>query len=270
VKSIFRRVLPSIAINPNRKVALGIAGMALAGAALTGAASSVASAHAAPTETTTTVAAASTPKAAVNQSAPKAEVPVAAKAAPANPKPGNPKPAAPAAAYTPSEKALGFDYQRQPNYYYCGPAATRIALSSVGQLNSFDGLAGELGTTESGTNSAVDIARVLNAHVGKGTYHAVSLPGQSASGPQMDKMRLDVVHAVTHGHSVVVNVIGSATDVNGNVKDYSGGHYLAVVGYGKGGTTVKVADSADPHGSGTYWMSTQNMANWAASRGYAA
>ncbi len=83
-------------------------------------------------------------------------------------------------------------------------------------------------------------------------------------------MRVNVVHAITNGHAVVVNVIGTATDLTGADKDYSGGHYLTVVGYGENGTTVKIGDSADPNGSGSYWMSTVNLANWAASRGYAA
>src|SRR5690606_15830534 len=47
----------------------------------------------------------------------------------------------------------GYDAALQPNAYYCGPAATRIALSAHGHRPSFDELARALGTTPAGTAS---------------------------------------------------------------------------------------------------------------------
>ncbi len=249
MKSFFSRWLPAIASTPTRKAALGVAGAALAGAALTGMAHPTAASAATPA-----------PKAAIVAVAPATAAKAVAAVAPGAPAP------APA---TPGEKALGYDFKLQPNYYYCGPAATRIALSSVGQLNSFDDLAKQLGTTTDGTNSAIDIARVLNAHVGANVYKAVSIPNQSASAADMDALRVNVVHSIVGGHVVVANVIGTGTDLSGGQHSYDGGHYLTIVGYGAGGTTVKIADPADPQGDGSYWMSTINAANWIASRGYA-
>jgi hypothetical protein len=43
-----------------------------------------------------------------------------------------------------------------------------------------------------------------------------------------------------------------------------------VVGYADDGQTVKIADPWRPVGDGTYSMSTTDLANWAASRGYSA
>jgi hypothetical protein len=270
VKNPFSRWLPAITVNPTRKAALGVAGFAIAGAAITGAVSQ--SAAAGPEQLSTLTRAAVTTGAAA-QSAPapvSAPAQLAAAPAPAAPAPAPAAPAPAPAPAPPAEKALGYDFQLQPNYYYCGPAATRIALSAVGQLYGFDDLAAQLGTTTNGTNSAFDIARVLNAHTGAHTYAAHSVPGQAASSGEVSQLSADVVHSVSGDHVVVANVIGTATDMLGGVHAYEGGHYLTVVGYGDHGNTVKIADPADPQGDGSYWMSTVDLANWIASRGYAA
>ena len=47
-----------------------------------------------------------------------------------------------------------FSYEEQSTYYFCAPAATRIALSARGHMLSQHDLADKLGTTENGTNSA--------------------------------------------------------------------------------------------------------------------
>jgi hypothetical protein len=285
VKRIFSRWLPTIALTPTRKAVLGVAGVALAGAALTGTATSIANAaHSDPVAAAVAKAPASAGAAALpapNRAvapapaqaaapAPAAAQPTRAAAAPAARAPAAKHAAPKPAPAPPKEKALGYDFRLQPNYYYCGPAATRIALSAVGQLNSFDTLAQQLGTTPAGTASAFDIARVLNAHVGAGVYHTVEIPNQAASQYDIDLMQANIIHAVTNGHAVVANVIGTTVDLLGGVHSYEGGHYLTIVGYGEHGTTVKIADPADTAGDGSYWMSSVNAANWIASRGYAA
>ncbi|NES39884.1 phytochelatin synthase, partial [Micromonospora sp. PPF5-17] len=60
------------------------------------------------------------------------------------------------------ERELTVDYEAQPNFYYCGPAATRNALSVQGKAIDVDTMAREMGTTENGTNSINDITPVLN------------------------------------------------------------------------------------------------------------
>lgn len=239
MKSILRRWLPAIATTTTHRAALGLAAAALAGAAAVGVTSGTSFAADAPAHV----------------------APAVVAAAPAAPS----APVAPVAA-----RGLGYDFALQPNYYYCGPAATRIALSTRGQLVSFDQLALELGTTTDGTPSAVDIARVLNAHLGANTYVAHSVPGQVATPAEVAQLSADLVAAISADKVVVANVIGTVTDGAGGVHSYDGGHYLTAVGYGANGNTVKIADPADPNGDGSYWMNTVDLANWVASRGYAA
>ncbi|MDT5028743.1 MAG: hypothetical protein QOE61_5169 [Micromonosporaceae bacterium] len=168
------------------------------------------------------------------------------------------------------QQALAVNYQQQPNYYYCGPAATRIALTALGKTISMDTLAKQLGTTSDGTNSAADITRVLNSDTGDGFYKTHKIPGQTATAAEMDQLKADVVHAISYDHPVVANVAGSVTDNAGAVHSYQGGHYLTVVGYTDGGLTVKISDPADPVGNGSYTMPVASLANWIATRGYSA
>ncbi|MEH1166238.1 C39 family peptidase [Micromonospora sp. CPCC 205539] len=175
-------------------------------------------------------------------------------------KPQPPKP--------PATKVLDYDYQAQITYYNCGPAATRNALSATGIDRTQDELGAELGTTEMGTNSAEDTTRVLNAEV-KGSPYKTRMFPTAPSRTQIDRLQADVVAAITDHRGVVANIVGDATDTDGNWHSYGGGHYIAVVGYKDSGRTVRIADSAnaaDP----AYWISTIDLANWITSRGYSA
>ncbi|BCJ57477.1 C39 family peptidase [Micromonospora endophytica] len=174
-----------------------------------------------------------------------------------------------AAPKPPAKKVLDYDYQAQTTGYYCGPAAVRNALSAAGIERDQDTLASQLGTTYAGTNSAEDTTRVLNAALKGDPYRTRWIRGGSATPAQMDQLQADVVAAISDGRSVVVNVAGSATDTDGGWHSFPGGHYIAVVGYEDDGRLVKIADSADASYY-SYWMSTIDLANWAATRGYSA
>ena len=187
----------------------------------------------------------------------------ASSAAPAAPTSTPSKPPAP-----PETKVLDYQFQTQINGWFCGPAATRIALTVRGEQPSQDEVAGDLGTTTNGTNSANDTTRVLNDVIGTDFYRTTELSGGAASPAQMDQLQADVVHAVTNGYAVVANIAGSATDVDGGWHSYPGGHYLTVVGYRDNGRTVKIADPAIPGDDSNYWMTTIDLANWVATRGY--
>ncbi|MGC4767524.1 C39 family peptidase [Micromonospora sp. DT44] len=175
-------------------------------------------------------------------------------------KPTPPKP--------PATKVLDYAYEAQNTYYNCGPAATRNALSASGIDRTQEELGAELGTTEMGTNSAEDTTRVLNAEV-KGSPYRTRMFAGTPSPAQMDRLQADVVKAITDGRGVVANVAGDAIDTEGGYHSYGGGHYIAVVGYKDNGRTVRIADSAnaaDP----AYWITTIDLANWIATRGYSA
>jgi Peptidase_C39 like family len=155
----------------------------------------------------------------------------------------------------------------QPNGYYCGPAATRIALSAHGTPPTFDSLASELGTTTAGTNSIDDITRVLDAHQGEGRYTSTHLDAQ-VSDQQTEQLRTDVMKTVNDGDAVVANIAGKVTDTAGENHAYMGGHYLTITGYTDDGHTVTVTDPADKIGSNNYQLPINTMANWMTNHGY--
>ncbi|QLQ35498.1 C39 family peptidase [Micromonospora robiginosa] len=166
------------------------------------------------------------------------------------------------------ERELDVRYEAQPNFYFCGPAAARNALSVQGKNIDVDAMAKEMGTTESGTNSINDITPVLNKETGrKDAYRSVEIRSPKADDKQTDKLRADVVRTVDNGRAVVANIAGTATDTDGNTHSFEGGHYISVIGYRDGGKTVTIADSANPD-TASYRMSVDNLADWIATRGY--
>ncbi|MFG3602304.1 C39 family peptidase [Micromonospora chersina] len=166
------------------------------------------------------------------------------------------------------ERELDVRYEAQPNFYYCGPAATRNALSVLGKNIDVDAMAKEMGTTENGTNSINDITPVLNKETGK-HYRSVEIRDGKADDKQTDTLRADIVRTVDDGRAVVANIAGTATDTDGNTHSFEGGHYISVVGYRDDGKIVTIADSADPN-MASYRMSVDNLADWIATRGYSA
>lgn len=182
-------------------------------------------------------------------------------------KAAQPEASKPTAPKPPAQKVLGYQYQLQITYYYCAPAATRIALTARGIQPSQDDLAAQLNTTEAGTDSAEDTTRVLNALIGGDTYQ--TRPMDVVNPARMDQLQADVVRAVTGGRAVVANIAGSATDTDGRWYSFPGGHYLTVVGYRDDGRTVKIADPANASAA-SYWMTTIDLANWMAGHGYSA
>jgi hypothetical protein len=165
------------------------------------------------------------------------------------------------------ERELNVRYEAQPNFYYCGPAATRNALSVLGKNIDVDAMAKEMGTTEAGTNSINDITPVLNKQTGRNAYHSTEIPVDKVDGKRVEQLRADIVKAVDDGRAVVANIAGTATDTDGNTHSFEGGHYISVVGYRDGGKIVTIADSADPN-MASYRMDVDALAHWIASRGY--
>ncbi|MGN9774506.1 C39 family peptidase [Micromonospora sp. H33] len=165
------------------------------------------------------------------------------------------------------KRELGVRYQAQPNFYYCGPAAARNALSVQGKDIDVDSMAERMGTTEAGTDSINDITPVLNKETGRDVYRSVEITDAKADAKQTDKLREDVVRTVDDGRALVANIAGTATDTDGGVHSFEGGHYISVTGYRDGGEQVKIADSADPN-QAEYWMTTEALADWIATRGY--
>ncbi len=165
------------------------------------------------------------------------------------------------------ERELNVRYEAQPNFYYCGPAATRNALSVLGKNIDVDAMAKEMGTTENGTNSINDITPVLNKEAGTKAYHSVEIRDSKATDKQTERLRADIVRTVDDGRAVVANIAGTATDTDGTTHSFEGGHYISVIGYRDNGTTVTIADSANPN-TASYRITVDNLADWIATRGY--
>jgi hypothetical protein len=235
------RSLRAITGNHTQSTVLGVAAMAIIGGLAAGPVYAAAASQ-------------TSPVTAVTDSAKAAVKPAA--------KPAAKKPA-------PAAKSLKHDPALQPNGYYCGPAATRNALSAVKKAApSNDRLAKQLGTTTAGTNSVDDITRVLNKETGSKRYDATKIPNKKVTTKQVAKLRADIVSSVTMGEPVVANIAGTVTDNAGARHSYEGGHYLTVVGYEDNGKTAKITDPADREGSNLYKISTKELANWMATRGY--
>ncbi|WP_433534785.1 C39 family peptidase [Micromonospora sp. CA-249363] len=167
------------------------------------------------------------------------------------------------------ERELGVRYEAQPNFYYCGPAATRNALSVQGKNIDVHAMAKEMGTTEAGTNSINDITPVLNKETGKAdAYRSVEISSPDADAKQTDTLRADIVKTVDDGRAVVANIAGTSVDTDGNTHSYEGGHYISVTGYRDNGNVVTIADSANPD-TAAYQITVEHLADWIATRGYA-
>ncbi|WP_327039357.1 C39 family peptidase [Micromonospora maris] len=168
-----------------------------------------------------------------------------------------------------NERQLDVRYEAQDTFYYCGPAATRNALSVQGKNIDQHDMAKRMGTTEAGTNSINDITPILNKETGKNVYRSVEIPDAKADTKQTDKLRDDIKRTVDNGHAVVANIAGTTTDTTGTTHSFEGGHYISITGYRDNGNQVKIADSANPN-TAEYWLTTDNLADWIATRGYTA
>lgn len=71
---------------------------------------------------------------------------------------------------------LNHEYQAQATGYWCGPAATRIALSARIAPPSQQTLANALGTTVNGTDYIGQVTGVLNNYLGTGWYETRTCP----------------------------------------------------------------------------------------------
>ncbi|WP_285792337.1 C39 family peptidase, partial [Micromonospora sp. NBRC 101691] len=82
------------------------------------------------------------------------------------------------------QRELNVRYEAQPNFYYCGPAAARNALTTLNKDVSQDDLAREMGTTENGTDSAHLITKALNTKSGKNDWRTIEITTPNADDKQ--------------------------------------------------------------------------------------
>ncbi|MDI1461246.1 C39 family peptidase [Catellatospora sp. KI3] len=153
-----------------------------------------------------------------------------------------------------------YSFQAQQTGYWCGPAATRLALTQRGYAPSQSSLASKLPTDTAGTDSITQVMRVLNSYANvNGWYEHKVVNSNSAA--EQNLLKYDIVFDVDRNYALVLNVRGGRTDTAGVYHNYPGGHYLTVVGYTNSGAYAVIEDVA--LGSGhRYTMSLANLSWW--------
>ena len=170
----------------------------------------------------------------------------------------------------PAFAVLNIDYQVQETGYWCGPAATRVALSAWGAAPSQQALAQELGTTTNGTDWIGQVTQVLNEHLGAGTYATTEMPNDPPSSAQRERLWNDIVRSVQAGYVVVANIVAPASNHPPGYPSSTIYHYFAVAGYDASARKVYIADSANFGGNQQYWLTFDQLATLIPPKGYAA
>jgi hypothetical protein len=180
------------------------------------------------------------------------------------------KPATP-----PARKVLDVTWQGQERYYWCGPASTRMALSTrLTTLPSQTTLANELPTSTNGTDYIGLVVNVLNNRLPGGNYTSREI-ADPPTAAQRTKLKADLVAIIADGYPIVANVVSGwrpPTWPAGTIY-----HYVTVIGYDANGDQAIIADpAAEGHGGSaawngvprTYTISTYDLGTWIGLKGY--
>ncbi|MDI2031436.1 C39 family peptidase [Saccharopolyspora sp. TS4A08] len=171
-------------------------------------------------------------------------------------------------------KSLPVNYEAQVTGYWCGPAATRIAMSSkTGELPSQTELAGLLGTTENGTDHVGQVADGLNKLLGPtGTqYVAKDLSSRQVSPEMKKELWDDTVRNIDGGKAMVANIVAPpGNQPPGYPSSQTIYHYVSIVGYDAEKNNVQIADPANFGGNKEYWLSLDQLTSLVQPRGYVA
>ncbi|MEU4196003.1 C39 family peptidase [Kribbella sp. NPDC026611] len=177
----------------------------------------------------------------------------------------------PAGGYTTQTlRTLNIQFQYQQTGYWCGPAATRIALSARVSPPSQQQLANELPTTTNGTDWIGQVTRVLNNHVGTGWYETKEMPNDPPTQAQRDLLWRDVVLDIDNNYPIVANIVAPANNHPPGYPNYTIYHYITVIGYDSSDLTVLIADPAGFAPTATYWLTFNQLATLIPPKGYSA
>ncbi|RSD19484.1 C39 family peptidase [Amycolatopsis eburnea] len=177
----------------------------------------------------------------------------------------------PAVAQASTEAVLNIQYQVQETGYWCGPAATRIAMSArTGNLPSQATLAAQLGTTTNGTDWIGQVTGVLNADLGTSWYETKEMPNDPPTQAQRDLLWRDITLDINNGYPIVANIVAPANNHPPGYPNYTIYHYFTVIGYDSSDMTVKIADPASFGGNQIYWLSFDQLATLIPPKGYSA
>ena len=168
-----------------------------------------------------------------------------------------------------ADHVVPVDYQVQETGYWCGPAATRIALSARGVYRSQADLAAEIGTTPNGTDWVGQVTGVLGGYVG--WYETKEMPNDPPSQAQKDLFWHDIVVDIDNGYPIVANIVAPpGNQPPGYPGDQTIYHYFTVIGYNDVDGTVMIADPASFSGNQLYWLTFDQLASLIPPKGYSA
>ncbi|WP_370945096.1 C39 family peptidase [Amycolatopsis sp. cg5] len=166
---------------------------------------------------------------------------------------------------------LNIQYQVQETGYWCGPAATRIALSAkTSNVPSQGTLAAQLGTTTNGTDWIGQITGVLNRDLGTSYYETKEMPNDPPTQAQRDLLWRDITLDINNGWALVANIVAPANNHPPGYPNYTIYHYFTVIGYDSSDMTVKIADPANFGGNKIYWLTFNQLATLIPPKGYSA
>ncbi|SDX09774.1 Peptidase_C39 like family protein [Amycolatopsis xylanica] len=166
---------------------------------------------------------------------------------------------------------LNIQYQVQETGYWCGPAATRIALSAKTSNPPSQGtLASQLGTTTNGTDWIGQVTGVLNRDLGTSYYETKEMPNDPPTQAQRDLLWRDITLDINNGWALVANIVAPANNHPPGYPNYTIYHYFTVIGYDSSDMTVKIADPANFGGNKIYWLTFNQLATLIPPKGYSA
>lgn len=171
-----------------------------------------------------------------------------------------------------SSVEIPITFEKQQNYYYCGPAAAVMTLKAIGFNKTQNQMRDLLGTTEaSGTPAGNSVANALNAVVAGSKYQFNWVWHTSTN---TSTIKNNVVEALNYGNPVMVNTLEYANE------SYFAGHgnydvlyHFGVVAdyfnYGNSVTYVDPGYSVFPGFLMNQTVSISDLSNAAGGRGYA-
>lgn len=166
-------------------------------------------------------------------------------------------------------KVLPHEYQAQETGYWCGPAATRIALTCRGVYRSQATLASQLGTTVNGTDYIGQVTGVLDSYVG--WYETKNIPNDPPTQAQKDLLWRDITFNVDRGYALVANIVAPpGNQPPGYPPNQTIYHYFTVIGYNPDLWQAYIADPANFGGNNHYWLSFDQLASLIPPKGYSA
>lgn len=168
------------------------------------------------------------------------------------------------------EKSLYVPFQTQETTYWCGPAATSMALNTIGYETTQSQMADLLGTTENGTGAGAGVANAMNA-IAEGSKYTFYWEWHQPW--DVSTIQGKIVNAISYGNPVVVNTAESPGDcyINGHDTGSPLYHFGVVSAFYNYGETVTYEDPAYGRFEGfwqTQTIGVEKISKAAGGRGY--